>query len=368
MSTSPKYNALVQTKNPTNVIQYATTYNIRNASASVIEMANGNLLCAFHHFGVAVGDGNPSTIWACVSTNDGLTWGTPYEIIGVPVTVDSIAIPSLYKKDNGNIICICWTVVDQVSDCSEIWQFESTDNGAAFDAGSMIHNSDDYEATGDYYTIGSHRIFRTASGRLLYPFDVMTTPVHTSMGGVMVGRVLYSDDEGDSWNISATVISTGLEGTERCLAESCCCQLPNGNILRISRTVSGFARISTSTDDGLTWSNPPTKSGTLTTSNATIWISYTDGKLIAIANRKEPTDDGSSQPKNRIHLDLWLSEDNGTTWTMVKNIAYKDGLYGFNEPTIYARESDMLIFHTKVPLTGAWQDLWFTKIDYSDII
>jgi hypothetical protein len=356
------YDALVYSKNPTNVIQYSTYYNSRNQEASVVKMNNGKLLLIWNHYGDASADLDPSEIWAKTSSNNGKTYSDGYVVIAIPVGTTGPRCASLYKKSNGDIILICMIGTDAGAS-TELWQYTSSDNGVTFTDGASIHSSTDYEAK-DYYTVGSDRIFKTQSGRLLYPFDVCTSSAHSSGTSNTVGRVLYSDDEGANWSISATVMSAAASGVEALLAESCIWQDPDGTLFFGSRTRSGYARISTSSNDGTTWTNPPTKSGTLECSNASIYFGYINGKHIAIVSRPEGgVVNGAAA---RIHKDLWKSTDKCATWSFVKNIFDEDNVRIFAEPNIFDKGNSILVYIAAYPPAGSAQDLIFTEVLYSE--
>jgi hypothetical protein len=366
---STLYNTLSYSKNPTNVIQYSTPYNLRNCSPCVIRLQNGNLLCTWSHFGITSEDLTPGEVWAKKSTNNGKSWSDAYLIIPIPIGVVSAVIPSTYQKTNGDIILVCWQQYDATPDYTEIWKYTSTDNGVTFEGGTQIYASNDYGVSGDYYTFNGQRIFKTQTGRLLFSFDVETNPVAFSGTANTICRVLISDDEGDTWSVSATNMMAAASGIEALLAESVICQVPNGTLLCASRTRSGHVRISTSTNNGTTWSNPPTKSATLEASNATVWMSYTNGKLIALLNRPEGgIVDGSAA---RVHLDLWKSEDLGSTWSLVKNIAYDGSINIFCEPVVFDTGYSILVFHTKYDYANALvsiilQNLVFDEVLYNE--
>jgi len=360
---SDLYNILTESKNPTNVIQYSTQYNIRNQQGSVIRLNNGNLLCAWTYFFEEEEDPSESEIWAKISTNNGLSWGNAYQIIAIEVGTNGVRHPSLFLKSNGDILLVCTLEADDGLS-AQVVQYISSDNGATFGGKTSIYSSSDYEAP-DCIVSASHRILETTTGRLIYPFHIPTTATHASATGIMVVRFIYSDNQGVSWSISASILGIANPVDEQLLAEPCITQLPNGNLLCLMRTRSGYGRISTSTDNGATWSNPPTKSGTLIESNASVWISYTNNKLIAIVNRPEGgVVNGAAA---RIRMDLWQSEDNGATWSFIKNLLYKDDDYNFCEPIVYDKGTGILMFYSYYPYGTSYQDLRFERYNYSEL-
>jgi len=359
---STLYDTLVHTKNPANVIQYSTITNARNQQCSVIELQNGDWLCVWSYYFDAITDASNSEIWARKSTNKGVSWGNAYQIIPIAGGTGGLRHPSLYQKADGDIVMLVGLeATDHLS--AQIMQYISDDNGDTFTVVGSIYATSDYESP-DYITLASNRIFKTQTGRLLFPFHIPTTDAHYSNTGIMVSRVIYSDNEGTDWSVSATIMGVSTPALEQLLAEPCIVQLPNATLLCTMRTRSGYVRISTSTDNGATWSNPPTKSATLALSNSMHSTAYVNGKLIAIGNRVEgATINGVGA---RIHQDLWKSEDLGSTWTFVKNITDKSGVYVFAEPIIKEKASSIIVFYDQYPPSGAEQDLIFQEVNFSE--
>lgn len=361
-------NALQQSNNPTNVIQYSSPTNTRNHIASVVRLTNGNLLCVWAHYAAASVDWNPCQIWAKISINNGLSWGDPYMIIDVPSGTIGYEMPSIYKKTNGNIIFIgVLRVGTEAPFYGQIWQYESIDNGATFSGAKMIYESSDYE-TNDYISCSGHSICVTQTGRLLFPFNMFITSEHSANLGNTVARVLYSDDEGENWSLSATVIQAATSGDEGLLAESNIAQETDGTLIMIHRTRSMFVRIGTSINNGATWDNPPVKEDAFITSNAMVRIAFVNGKYIGVANRPSEDVPQLTGAATRVYMDLWESTD-GTTWAFVKNLLYKDSVYVFAEPVIYDLGTGVLMFYSHYPNddVSILQDLRFERLTYADL-
>jgi len=361
---STLYNTLTYTKNPNNVVQYSTPLNLRNHYPSIVNLGGQNLFCAFTHYGAAGVDVDPSEIWGCYSTNNGLSWGDTFKCIDIRAGKSGVVCPCLYRKANDDIIMITLERHDDATMYGQLYQYVSDDDGLTWDAGTKIYESSDYE-TNDYLWISSHRILVTSTGRLLLPFGVWTSATHTTAGN-SVARVLYSDNEGTNWSLSATTISPVAPSI---LAAGTIAQLPSGTLVQSFRTRTGYGNISKSTDNGSTWSTPVSVETEFERSNADGFLAYVNGKLISIVSRIEggvPTIGSAT----RIHLDLWQSLDGGDIWSFVKNLLYKDSVYVFTEPIVYDKGDGILMFYSHYPFDitgGAFQDLRFERLSYADL-
>jgi len=364
---SDLYNALIESKNPTNVIQYSTTYNSRNHYPSIVNLGGQNLFCAFTYYGGDSGDLDPSAIWGKYSTNNGLSWSDAFKMIDVRAGKNGALCPCLYKKTNGNLICLTLEREDDATYYGQIYQYVSDDNGLTWDAGTKIYESSDYEVN-DYIWIPSQNILTTATGRLIISVMTSISDVYYTSTMNTVVRHLYSDDEGDNWLLSATVLQAAVSGNEGLIGSGRMVQMMDGTIVEIFRTRSRFARVTKSTDNGATWSNPPAKSDTLIISNADVELYCKDDILYAFASRPNADVPQLTSADTRVHLDLWKSIDAGDIWTFVKNLLYKDGDYVFTEPIVYDKGSGILMFYSYYPYGTSDQDLRFERLNYSDLV
>jgi len=360
------YDILRHTKNPVNVIQYSTNVNTRNHYPSVVNLGGDNLLCAFIYYGTVPGDLEPKRIYGKYSTDNGVEWGDPFLMIDARAGKLGVECPSLFRRANGDLICITLEREDDATYYGQIYQYVSDDNGLTWDAGTLIYESSDYE-TNDYLWIPSHNILVTATGRLIISIMTSTSEVYYTDTANTIVRHLYSDNEGASWSLSATVLQAAVSGVEGLIGSGRMIQMSNGTIVEIFRTRSRFTRVTKSTDNGATWVNPPVKSDTLIISNADVELYCKSDVLYAFVSRPNADVPQTAQAGTRLYLDLWKSVDAGDTWTLVKNLLYKDGKYIYTEAIVYDVGDGIMMFHSYYRYGTDTQDLRFERYAYTDL-
>ena len=99
------------------------------------------------------------------------------------------------------------------------------------------------------------------------------------------------------------------------------------------RSNGGFIYRSDSSDWGRTWSEA--RRTTLANNNSGICVArFSDGRLLLAAN---PT---GGNWASRNTLSLFISTDNGETWSAPYNIEKEEGAHEFSYPTVIALEND----------------------------
>jgi hypothetical protein len=361
------YDALVYSKNSTNVIQYSVPSNARHHYPSVVRTSHG-LFCTFTHYDTASVDLSPSEIWGCSLYENGLPSCDTYKIIDVRAGKNGTVCPCIYQKSDGTILCLTLERNDDATYYGQIYQYILTYTGGKWvaDAGTKIYESSDYQ-TNDYIWIPSQNILVTSTGRLIISIMTSrTTDYYTSTMNTIV-RHLYSDNEGGAWSLSATVLSAAASGNEALISSGRMIQMSDDTIVEIFRTRSRYARVTKSTDNGATWSNAPTKSATLIESNADVELFCRNDILYAFVSRPDAAVPQLASETTRVYLDLWQSVDGGDTFTLVKNLLFKSG-YIFTEPIIYDKGSGILMFYSYYPTGTTSQDLRFERYTYADLL
>jgi sialidase-1 len=144
-------------------------------------------------------------------------------------------------------------------------------------------------------------------GRLML---VVAARNDATWGGTMSNFAIYSDDGGITWKASKNAACTN--GDEAKVVE-----LNNGNILMsIRNRAKGHRLFSLSTDGGETWSEPKL--------NETILDPACNGDIIAYTYKGKNLLLHSlpASPTTRENVTVYVSEDNGKTWTP-KRCIYK---------------------------------------------
>lgn len=175
----------------------------------------------------------------------------------------------------------------------------SSDDGLHWDGPKEITGAVKADNWGWYATGPCHGIQLTAgahAGRMVIPCDYIEK--YTRKGG---SHVIYSDDHGKSWRLGGTVANAKAN-------ESTVAELSNGDLLLNMRNGSGFRKVSSSTDGGLTWSNAsvdpdlpdPTCQGSL------LSFQQADDFLLFFSNAANSSD--------RVNMTIKLSDDEGDSW------------------------------------------------------
>lgn len=165
----------------------------------------------------------------------------------------------------------------------------SSDQGATWTPARLVGRE---VAADDPWYIMNDRLVQLRSGRLLVP---VAHAVRDSgpEGDLAESGCFYSDDAGATWRLSSLVRP---KGALRGMAEPCAAELPDGRILLLARSGTGYLVAAFSSDDGATWSEPhnttllsPCTSLTLKT--------LPDGRVIVFYNHVKEDGPGSLFPR-----------------------------------------------------------------------
>lgn len=132
----------------------------------------------------------------------------------------------------------------------------------------------------DRYTGSMNNFIELSDGRLIAPFSTIAD----SEGSIFVSSVLYSDDDGDTWQASSDVSVTSDESNvESGAVEPVVVETEPGVLLMLIRTVLNRLYYSVSRDGGVTWS--PAKPTHLTSSNSPcVPLRMRDGRIVLCWN------------------------------------------------------------------------------------
>ncbi|MCK0147281.1 glycoside hydrolase [Arenibacter sp. F26102] len=178
----------------------ATPENKRNDQASIIRLDDGRLLVAYGHFGGGSMDHDTSSIYFKTSEDDGDTWSHKKELIS-NLNLGT-HLPSLYKKENGNVLVVFFVRESNDSYTSTIRQMEFSP-----DLTSIIKENR-ILVPGSYSPTGSDRLFYDeVNNRLLMPYPEKLKGPGWSMGTLYQTKILVSDDFGDTWQDSGIIVN-----------------------------------------------------------------------------------------------------------------------------------------------------------------
>ncbi len=150
------------------------------------------------------------------------------------------------------------------------------------------------------------RLIQLRSGRLLFP-ACRAVPNSGPEGDLGESGCFYSDDTGATWKVSQLVLP---KGALRGMAEPCVAELPNGDVLMLARSGTGYLVSSWSKDGGVTWS-PPQNSPLLSPCTSLTLKTLPDGRLIVFYNHVKEDSPGSLFPRCPL---VYATSVDGRTW------------------------------------------------------
>ena len=140
------------------------------------------------------------------------------------------------------------------------------------------------------------------------------------MGGPkLFGAIRRSDDMGQTWKVISRVRREGQDVDEPAIA-----QLNDGRLILITRPDGAVFH---SEDQGVTWADSGTRIVSSGKFKAPQLIVLADGTVVAVATWS--------------NLRVWLSRDNGTTWS--KDIPLDTSCYGYPGSFILGEEESITL-------------------------
>jgi hypothetical protein len=332
----------------------------RSDMPSIINIGTNSYIIAWGAFpNVQTGDGSTCYIESKQTSDDFSTLGNHIKIYrsttnGGFGTDISDMIPSLYKQNSGNTICIC--LVKLTTTTSELRIVKSINNGLTWSSGTKI-----YGEPSKYYAPKGNSILKTNTGRLLYPFAENTGGGSLgSQTGYYTTKLIYSDDDGETWSLMAGVAITSPDNLA---VEPGCLQKPDNTIVVYFRTRSGTVYAANSTDNGVTFG--ASYNTNLKAPDATSCIIYSAriSKYIAVHNFRINFASGASVFGGTARTLLRCSTSTDfSTWTKFTDI---DELYNYYmfEPCIQDLGNQFIIAYSRANYNESLIDLVFKKIN-----
>ena len=282
---------------------------------ALVKAADGALVAVADKRGDALGDlPNIITIVSKRSTDGGKTW-SDMSIVAKGDTVakcgygDAVVIAdevkgnlvAVFSGNNGlwhsNASSLIRTYTSTSTDGGKTWRevIDITDQvyGGVYGEGTR-HGLFTGSGSGVQLKHGKH------AGRLML---VVAARNDASWGGTLSNYAVYSDDGGKTWQVSKNAACTN--GDEAKVVE-----LANGNVLMsIRNRAKGHRLFSISTDGGETWGEPKL--------NETILDPACNGDIVAYTYKGKNLLLHSlpASPTTREKVTVYVSEDNGETWT-----------------------------------------------------
>ncbi len=194
------------------------------------------------------------------STDGGKSWNAP-QILQQGTRDYSLLSHTIRQTSSGAIVHIFVrysgydydTGTPEKSLC-QVFIERSTDGGKSWSAPQKLDTGERYH--GDILSMEQLR-----DGRLVYPFCFLT-----NVKSQFAVSAMYSDDDGQTWTRSPSVLRTGGGGFESGASEPTVIELSDGRLWMLIRAQTGFLWESFSTDRGKNWT--PATQSVLPSSNA----------------------------------------------------------------------------------------------------
>jgi sialidase-1 len=271
-------------------------------------LRNNDLLAVFAGFGA---NADQAAIWSCYSSDHGKTWSKPVVAVDTPDTMD--ADPNIVVCRD-RVLAVATTRKANELKWTKFPFSVSRDNGRSWTPGGTIDHFHKYSSG------KLQAATRLRNGRLLMPF--CWDRILERTGGVITGgeaqmisnaAVLYSDDDGHTWNRGGDLDIRGVPGGKGIngLDEICVAELTDGSVYALCRTGVDRLYEARSTDHGMTWSKP--RPSPLVASNAPASMVALDDPKGAVVVVWDETAKGDRKP-----LTAAYSTDNCRSWSKSK--------------------------------------------------
>lgn len=286
---------------------YATTRNPRNTEGDILVLNDSTYILAYSRFYFGSGDFNAAEIASLKTTDYGATWvdnGVLQTNIGLQTTNSAS-----FLRLNSTDVLLFFLVGNSTTDL-KCYVRKSTNNGTSFASAIQVTDS------AGYWVMNNARAQLTASGRIVLPFSYspnISLSFGTSPAQPLKARCIYSDDGGTTWTRSTGWIAAPMRGA----MEPGIIELSSNNLLMYIRTQTGNQYYSTSSDNGVNWA--AATASTLVSPEAPATLIKNGSTIYAIYNNNYDAGDPVKFGK-RVPLTISKSTNNGSTWTVVRNI------------------------------------------------
>lgn len=223
--------------------------NPRNGEGSFIRLRDGSIMYAYtQYYGDEGGDHSTARIAACSSCDEGESWQDCGVIIEKEDYAMNIMSASLLRMNNGDLGIFYLRKEKKYGDliCMPMLR-RSSDEGTTFsEPVSCI-------SVKGYYVLNNDRVIKLKNGRIIFAVAYHGISGEASKPGVV--RVIYSDDDGITWNMFPNSVRAPFEDITQ-LQEPGVYEFNDGNLWMWYRTAYGYQYQSFSTDHGENWTNP----------------------------------------------------------------------------------------------------------------
>lgn len=324
----------------------ASKENPRNSEASVIRCRDGSLLMAWQCYEESdkgSGDAGPNTIHAMRSFDEGRTWEQDRVLIPRPENCVNLYSPNFIRLRDGAIGLVYMKYVQLETgkpQLASIYFAKSYDEGESFPEVQTLSER-------DRYTVSNDCLRRLSSGRLLISACLSSGEVWTATDHHSVG-ILYSDDDGATWQHSEAVIDLPMRGAmEPFVAEGA-----DGTLVMVMRNQLGSLFRSYSCDQGITWTKPQTTG--LPVPESCPYITRVPGSeaMLVIWNNSEYDMHWASHYGKRTPLTVAVTYDNARTFSDFFDIETDPNRAFSNPGSIWLSDHELLLNYWTCPYSN----------------
>ncbi len=289
---------------------------------AITTAGDGSLVAVFDKRGASSSDlPNTITLVSMRSEDNGRTWSEPVVVAegnsSTGKTYGDAAL--LLDKTTNDIFCLY--VGDRgffestATNRAVIYYSKSSDNGKTWSAPTSL-NDFIYKDTRSAWKaafVASGTGLQLSTGRLM--FVMCVRPGDDNGDGFVDNWVLYSDNHGETWNVSETRATD--VGNEAKLVE-----LDNGDVLMSIRNHSkGYRLFCKSTDGGINWGTSYLSDDLKDTDCNGDIIRYRNGEHNYLIHSLP------NSASERKDVSVFLSDDEGETWSIYRQLVSGNAAY-----------------------------------------
>ena len=279
----------------------------RNMGADMVKLRDGRYFLAFSQWLTGTTDQDDSRVMGMVSSDQGVTWGAPFPVVTADGECKSIRQPSLLRRGDGELLLF----VRCRKELTEAWvaMFRCRDEERIDkDPAAWTRRRRITPPPPGRHIALNNRAIRLSTGRLLLPLSTPWPWDRPDASGKDIRSwCLYSDDDGETWQQSRSM----LAGPGRGLMEPYAVELKDGRLLMLMRTQTHRQYRSISRDGGDSWS-PATEVTALVSPESPSAVRRDPGTgwLTVVWNYNSRGKHGV----DRTPLTIALSDDEGESW------------------------------------------------------
>ncbi len=287
----------------------ATKRYPRNMGADIVKLHDGRYLLAFSQWLTGATDRDDSRVMGMVSGDAGVTWSGTFPVVTAHGSCKSIRQPSFLRSNDGKLLLF----VRCRSQLTEAWVGMLRCRDEAHIAQGEAVWTRQVRITppppGRHIAL-NNRAIRLSTGRLLLPLSTpwpWDRPDVSGSGKNIRSWCLYSDDDGETWRQSQSMLAGPMRGA----MEPYAVELKDRRLLMLMRTQTHRQYRSFSSDGGDTWTRP-TEVTQLTSpeSPAAVRRDPETGWLTVVWNYNSRGKPG----RDRTPLTVAFSDDEGESW------------------------------------------------------